>query len=101
MDQRLKLHKVLCDILKSKNVYYQPPESTKLKYPCIIYSLDSISSEYANNNKYTKNKKYKITYIDSNPDNTTYEDILDLELCSLNRIFVNDNLYHYSFNLYF
>ena len=32
MDRRLKLHEELCDILGSRNVYFQPPETVKMKY---------------------------------------------------------------------
>ena len=38
MDRRLQLHEELCSVLGSRNVYFQPPETIKLTYPCIIYS---------------------------------------------------------------
>ena len=42
MRNRLDLQKIFEDILGSKNVYFQPPESLKMKYPAIRYSLDDI-----------------------------------------------------------
>ena len=42
MDSRLKLQELLEKLLESKNVYYQPPESKKMEYPAIKYSVDKI-----------------------------------------------------------
>ena len=39
---RLELHRILNDIPGVRGVYYQPPESLKLKYPAIIYSRSRI-----------------------------------------------------------
>ena len=38
MASRLNLQDKLEEVLGSKQVYFQPPESLKLKYPCIVYS---------------------------------------------------------------
>ena len=37
MKTRYELHEFLCEILGSRNVYFQPPESVKMKYPAIVY----------------------------------------------------------------
>ena len=39
----------LDEILRSlaPNVYFQPPETIKIKYPCIIYSLDDYDTRFA------------------------------------------------------
>ena len=37
----LNLHDEFIQILGTQNVYFQPPASTKLKYPCIIYKIAS------------------------------------------------------------
>ena len=37
MASRLNLHNSLIEALGTKSVYFQPPESVKLVYPCIIY----------------------------------------------------------------
>ena len=37
VDRRNDLQKLLVEVLGSKNVYFQPPESVKMKYPAIVY----------------------------------------------------------------
>ena len=38
MANRLDLQALLEDLLGSRNVYYQPPESVKMNYPAIVYA---------------------------------------------------------------
>ena len=40
MANRLDLQALLEDLLGSRNVYYQPPESDKMNYPAIVYALE-------------------------------------------------------------
>ena len=47
MASRLDLQTFLEEILESRNVYFQPPESVKMKYPAIVYALDDIENVYA------------------------------------------------------
>lgn len=101
MGTRLELHEMLCDILGSRNVYFQPPESIKMKYPCIVYELDTINGPHANNHRYLKRKRYALKYISRDPDNTMVDILLDLPYCRFDRRFVIDNLYHDCFDLYF
>ena len=44
MASRLDLQTFLEELLESKNVYFQPPESVKMKYPAIVYALDDIEN---------------------------------------------------------
>lgn len=98
---RLELHQILTDILKSNNVYYQPPQSIKLNYPCIIYSREKIKSIYANDYSYTYNTKYKIVLIYKNPDEKIVYDIeTKLPMCSHDSHYISNNLYHDAFYLY-
>lgn len=104
MNRRLELHKILCDILGCPEsgpdcrAYFQPP--TKLKYPCVLYSIDSMSSEFANNSVYTIDKRYSLTVIDNRHDSPIVDKIIQLPACSFNRNYVSDNLYHTSFTIY-
>ena len=43
-ERRLELHEILCTILGSRNVYFQPPESIKMNYPAIVYGLDDMQT---------------------------------------------------------
>lgn len=102
MDQRLELHDKLCDILGSKNVYFQPPESIKLNYPCIIYELGTDRTRAADDKKYLNFRQYSVTLIYKDPDCRLSDKILEVfNKCSFNRRFKTDNLYHSVFSLYY
>ena len=97
---RLTLQTALEDFLGSRNVYYQPAASAKLKYPCILYELSRINQTYANNRSYLKNKQYTITIIHHDSDSTLPDKILDsFELISFDRAYKADNLYHEVFTI--
>lgn len=96
-----ELQTILETMLKSKNVYYQPPASVRMKYPCFVYSRDNIKTLYANDNPYRKTNRYKITYISRTPDDPIIEEISDLPSCSFDRHYTSDNLHHDVFNLFF
>ena len=99
---RVILNNKFKEFLGTGNVYFQPPESVKLKFPCIIYSLSNIDTLNADNRIYNKANKYTVTLVHADPDNTLKEDILDaFEYISMNRIYVSDHLYHYVYTLYF
>jgi hypothetical protein len=97
---RLSLQTELEGILGSTNVYYQPPASLKLKYPCIIYKLDKITGVKANNKKYLGTKRYLITVVDRDPNTLIADRVLDLEYSTFENYFVVDNLNHYICSLH-
>lgn len=102
MASRPFLHLDLVRILGSNNVYYQPPESIKMRYPCIVYSLDDRPTDYADNKVYKHANRYQVTYIDTNPDSTIPEKILEsFEYCRFARRFTSENLYHDVFDIYY
>jgi len=102
MASRLKLHEELCTILGSRNVYFQPPESVKINYPGIVYSIDGASIKRADNSSYRITNKYSITVIDYDPDSILYSKILSqFSSCSLDRTYVADNLNHFVLTLYY
>lgn len=101
MASRLELHEVLCEILGSRNVYFQPPESVKMQYPAIVYSRRSIDNIHANNSVYMQNNSYELTLIHRDPDNDIVEKLTKLPTCKFDRHFVSDNLNHYTYTLYF
>ena len=101
MGSRLNLQTVLEQILESRNVYYQPPESLKLKYPAIVYSRKNIENLHANNNAYIQKKSYEVTVIDDDPDSIIVDKISKLPTCRFDRHYVYDNLNHDVFTLYY
>lgn len=101
MASRLELHEVLCGLLGSRNVYYDPPESVKLVYPCIVYGLNNINNTFANNAVYTSRIGYKVTIIDKDPDSVLIEKMLKLPMCRFDRPYKADNLNHFVFTIYY
>lgn len=101
MNRRLELQTKLEELLGSRNVYYQPPESLKMEYPAIRYSKSNISSRYADDVKYSNFTLYEIVVIDKRSDNEVIEKILNLPHCAFDRHYVSDNLHHDLLNLYF
>lgn len=100
MATRLDLQRRFEDILGSKYVYYQPPESIKLQYPCIIYALSDIHTRNADDMHYTIHKSYTVTVISRDPDNTIAESILSYPRTRFDRRYVVDNLYHDVLTIY-
>ena len=101
MGRRMDLQTKLEEILGSRNVYYEPPESLKINYPCIIYKKDNDSVRYADDKTYKSILGYQVTLIEKTPDSPTIDRIKDLPMCRWNRHFANDNLHHDVFTLYF
>ena len=101
MKDRIELHHLLCDILGSKNVYFQPPESKKMEYPAIVYSRDDIQNTFADDRVYMQSHIYQITVIDSDPDSRIVDRISKLPTCRFDRHFTSDNLNHDVFLLYY
>lgn len=102
MGSRLDLQTELEAVLGSKNVYFQPPATIKIKYPAIVYSLGGMHSRYADNRVYMNGKNYTVTLIHTDPDNTIIDDIIEhFKYCSFDRVYSMDNLYHYVFEIYY
>ena len=101
MVNRLDLQNKLEEILGSRNVYYQPPDSVKMKYTAIKYSKDNVSFRHANDSKYSKMTRYQLIVISRKPDDPVIEKLLALPYCSYDRPYIADNLYHDVLTLYF
>ena len=98
-----ELQEVLQGILGNDGkAYFQPPESLKLKYPCIVFERNDAFIVRADNNPYVVTKRYVVTLITKTADNDKYLDkLIELPMCSFNRQFISDNLVHEVFNIYF
>ncbi len=101
-DRRLELHEKLCDILGSRNVYFSPPESVRLQYPCIVYSRSNGETTFADDWPYTFSRRYECILIDPNPDSGFIEQIaMSFQKCTFSRHYISDNLNHDAFNIYY
>lgn len=97
----MQLHEILCGILESNSAYFQPPEGTRMRYPAIVYQLDVIRNEYADDGVYLSKPRYSVTLIIKDPDSDLIMRIAGLPLCSFQRHYIAENLNHYVFQLYF
>jgi hypothetical protein len=102
MADRLVLHEELCDILGSRNVYFQPPATVKMKYDAIRYALGGKDIKRANNKAYKITNQYEGVVITKDPDTTIPDELIaHFEMCSFGRPYTADNLNHYPFTLYY
>jgi hypothetical protein len=101
MGQRLQLQSLLEGLIQSGNVYFQPPASVQMKYPCIVYQRDLADTKFADNKPYSYEVRYQVTVIDRSPDSDIPRKVASLPKCIFNRFYVADNLNHDVFNLYY
>ena len=101
MASRKELHNRLIEILGSTNVYFNPPESIKLQYQCIIYNLDNKELVKADNVNYLKRNYYNVTLIHPDPVNKIQDMILDLPYCRFTSFYSSDDLNHYRYQIYY
>lgn len=101
MASRLNLHQMLGSIPGVTKVYFQPPESIKLAYPCIIYERNRGRSFQANDDLYNYVKSYTLTVIDKNPDSLIPDELEKLRYCTMDRYYEADNLNHWIFTIYY
>lgn len=99
MGSRLELQTLLEGI--TQYVYFQPPATVSMQYPCIVYHRDYAYVDFADNSPYKRCKRYVVTIIDRNPDSTIPDQIAELPMCTFQRYFAKDNLNHDVYNLYF
>lgn len=95
MENRLILHDILCDALGSSHVYFQPPESVKMVYPCFVYSLERYPAIYADDGPYKVDEKYLVTFITRDADTLLPQMLCKKHGFSYERYFPADNLHHH------
>ena len=93
------------DYLKNKtgveNLYFQPPESIKMQYPAIVYSISRVDNKFAENKNYLQFIAYQVIVIDKNPDSDIFKKMSRLLMCTFDRLYTADNLNHFVFTIYY
>lgn len=85
-----------------KHVYYQPPESIKINYPCIIYNWSNDRDIHADDETYIHSRVYEVTIIDANPDSEIPAKFKKtFRYARLNRNYPADGLHHFVYTLYY
>ena len=97
---RSELNTKFKEILGNNNVYFQPPESVKMKYPAIRYSRNRIENTSADNIVYKQAVSYTITVIDRDPDSEIVERVSTIPHIMYDRSYIADNLNHDVFRLF-
>lgn len=88
------------ELLESRQVYYNPPNSVQMRYDAIVFTRSKIENSFANNLVYGQKKRYEVTTITEDPDAPIITKISQLPYCTHDRAYVSDNLYHNVFILY-
>lgn len=100
--RRYLLQAKLEELLGSENVYFNPPDSIHLSYPCIIYTVSKRDTKHADDAAYSRRIGYDITIIGVDPDSDIPNKIFDeFSYAQYNRSFTSDNLIHDVFVVYF
>lgn len=102
MDQkRLDLQVILEMLLGTTNVYFQPPATLAMEYPCIVYQRDSGITKFAANVPYSHTKRYQVTHISRTSDSDVQDKIALLPQTLRVRFFTAAGLNHDVFEIYF
>lgn len=88
------------ELLGTRNVYEDPPESVKMKYTAIKYSKTGENVRFANNGRYIRRNRYEVIVIAHELDDPVIEKLLVLPYCSWERHYVSNNLHHDVLTLY-
>ena len=101
LEQRSQeLQAMFQELLGSRNVYYNPPESVKMSYDAIVFNRSDIQNRFANNSVYIQSHLYEVTTITYDPDAPIIEKISKLPGCSFVTSYVANNLYHNRFTIH-
>lgn len=84
-----------------RNLYFQPPEDVRLRYPCIIYQLSYEDTKYADNIPFARKKRYSVNVIDRNPDSQIPDRVASLPTSKFERFYTSGNLNHTVYNIYY
>ncbi len=102
MASRLELHEELCELLGSRNVYFNPPASVTMSYDAIRYNLSGVDLKRANNKIYKNTNQYSIVFITRDPDSAIPASLLShFEMISFGTSYTADNLHHFTFTIYY
>lgn len=83
-------------------VHFQPPESVKLTFPCILFKFEGFKEFFANDGRHMLREKYTATHIYREPEADLKEEVLSAFLfASFDRPYIADNLYHDVYTIYY
>ena len=87
-----------------ETVYFDPPTSVRMDYPCFRFVMNNTDSRYADNIHYMNHKRWAITYITRDVEDAeqVVKPVLNaFKYCTHETTYRAENLEHVVFNLYF
>ena len=97
--RRLILQSRLEEMLGSRNVYFQPPATIQMQYPCIVYEYERQIIRHANDLKYLKWDQYTVIIIAPYTLLEVMDAIEEEPFCAFDREYVSEGLYHYVYSI--
>lgn len=82
-------------------VYFQPPATMNMTFPCIRYTRERLDGTNADNGTYTTHKAYNVIYISRDPDSDVPDKLRMLPMSRFIREYTVDNLHHSVFTIYY
>lgn len=101
--QRLLLHEMLVGFQEmageEPHVYFQPPESVKMQYPCFVYHQSSDQVIHGNDKPYLRREVYEVTYITREAEPVLPDAMKGLPNTHFDRRYAAENLNHFAFTV--
>ena len=94
MKTRAEVQEELEELIGSSHVYYQPPETLKMRYPCIVYNQQRVDRFYADDGPWAQFPEYLVNYIGRDPDDPVLDRLMQARNLVFDRHYVSDNLHH-------
>lgn len=95
---REEVHKILQSFMdddKQEQVYFNPPENLRMKYPCIVYHTRSLDHDHADNQPYFIYDVYDVIVIYRTMDDAHIaKDMANSPGFEYDRFYNSDNLHH-------
>lgn len=101
MGTQPELQALLAALPGVAKAYFQPPSNLQMVYPCIVYQLDFMDSQFADNVPYRVGTRYQLTIIDRDPTSQIRFAVAKLPKTAFDRFFVANNLNHTVFTIHF
>ena len=101
MKRKNDIGKLLHTLPVQDEIHFQPSESVKLKYPCILYEFDGYRDFHGDDGRHIVRESFTVTHIYKDPTQNLRETIRSLfSYVRFDRVFIADNLYHDVYSVY-
>ena len=101
MKTRAEVQKLLEEVLGSKNVYFQPPPNTSIKYPCFVFKFNKFHRRNADNTPYILTGCWEVHHMYKSVNNDLKEKMLFIApWVEYDRRIVADGVYNDYYTIY-